>query len=611
MTQEQKLEIVYKKLFNQRAFTKEGTQFFEEPFSTFSQVPLSYIYVNSNYIPQTAPNGAVAVAGVQTLTYVEKEIAVSVDSEGKKFNARNGRIIPTSFGTGYGIEIRTQSGSLIDIESFPYIVDWESGQITFDNTPFDVDFKNPPLLTYHCYSGKTLESITTFTQPGQRGEIGPIGETGPIDDSVMVYRGQTNFTVSPAVQYKPNDVITFTTNGNSYICLSATTSSPIASPASWENISPSGTTAEMSENVLYLNHPNAIPTSSLSNGSPFYFTSLQDAIDYAQEDAPTTIIVNQLNNQYPVVTGDVTIQNKVLNIVFRKWANLSSDAMLSSGFTLSITDSDVVIQNAQIGGNFVFKSYDGANDVIIDSISSETIVKFIDCKINSKLIKTTRGQANNSTVVFERCSINTEKIITNADIIIKDSTFSGSITADYTQDPVQGERHIFHVVNSFGFQRTTRGSLRNLQAYDVVILTNRDDVQNLSVKFENSLLPGVGIVLSPETFIYSPDVVRVDANNSMFYHFGLDLQSANQGGTINVVGSNVGYGINFNNFAAQFFTIDEPYNAVNGDFYFSIDGPGGAQTPVVTWDDGAIQVVSYDAYKSLVIDELEKLMLSL
>ena len=611
MTQEQKLEIVYKKLFNQKAFTKEGTQFFEEPFSTFLQVPLSYIYVNSDYIPQAAPKGSVTVAGVETLSYVEKEKSIPFDSIGKKFVSRNKRIIPFSYGTGYGVELRTQSGSIIDGDSFPYLIDWESGLITFDNTPFDVDFNNPPLLTYHYYSGKTLESIETFTQPGQRGEIGPVGETGPIDASVLVYRGQTNFTVSPAVQYKPNDVITFTTNGNSYICTSATVQSPTSSPGSWENISLSGTAGQIPENVLYVNHPNSISTSSLSNGSSFYFTSLQDAIDASPGGVATTIIVNQLNNQYPVADGDITIDGKVLNILFRKWAKLSSELIPLSGFRLNIRNSNVTIENALVGGNTLFKPYDGVNDLTIEATTSETSVKFINCKIGSKLVKITRSDIYNASVEFVRCSVNPEKIVTNSDILIKDSTFSGSISADYTQDEIQGIKHLLHIVNSFGFQRASRGSVRNIQAYDVIVVANRNDIQNLSMKIENSIMPGFGIVLEPATFTYSPDVVRVDSNNSMFYHFGLDKQSANQGGTIRVVGSNISYGVNFNNFPSTFFRITEPYVANNVGLYFSTDGTGGTQVPVVTWDKGTSQRVNYETYKSLVIDDIEKLMLSL
>lgn len=611
MTPEQKLEIVYKKLFEQKAFTKQGTQFFEEPFNTFSQVPLSYIYVNSDYIPTVAPMQTITVAGSDTLTYVEKELSISVDSKGKKFKTRNKRLIPKSYGTGYGIEIRTKSGQLIDEETFPYLIDWESGEITFDNVPFEIDFHNPPLLSYHFYSGKTLETISGFTTAGPRGAIGPTGETGPIDDSVLTYRGQSDFTASPAVQYKTNDVVTFTTNGNTYICLSDTDQSPIASPGSWENISPSGTPQEMPENVLYVYHPNSIPMSGLLNGSNYYFTSLQDAIDHAQDGVQTLIIVNQLNNLYPIETQNILIENKSLNIIFRKWSNVSSDLMVSTGFSLTVKDSDVVMQNAQIGGNFMFKTYDGTNEVFIDALTSETVVKFIDCRINSKLVRISRTADHNSTVTFERCSMNSERLITNADLIIQNSTFSGSLTGDYRSDEVQGISHKFHIINSFGFQKMARGTLRNLQAYDVVLLANRNDLQNFSIKFENSMMPAVGVSFYPEVFTYSPDVLTVDANNVMFDHFGLDESSTFQEGKINVIGSNVSYGVNFNNFTSQFFSIEEPYNILESTFYFSIDGQGGTQIPVVTWDPTTIQMVRYEAYKSLVIDQIERPMLSL
>lgn len=611
MTPEQKLEIVYKKLFNQKAYTKQGTQFFEEPLSTFSQVPLSYVYVNSDYIPTVAPKQSITVAGSDVLTYVEKEKSVSIDSKGKKFKTRNGRLIPKSYGTGYDIEIRTKSGQLIDQGEFPYLIDWESGTITFDDTPFDVDFHNPPLISYHFYSGKTLENISGFSVPGPRGAIGPTGETGPIDDSVLVYRGQTDFTASPAVEYKPNDVITFTTNGNSYICVLQTDESPVASPGSWENISPSGTAQDMPENVLYVYHPNSIPMSGLLNGSLFYFTSLQDAIDHAQDGVHTTIVVNQLSNLYPIETQNILIENKNLNIVFRKWANVSSDLMVSSGFSLSIKDSDVIIQDAYIGGNFMFKSYDGTNELLIDAVSADTNVKFIGCRINSKLVKTTRSSDYNSTVTFERCSMNSERLVTNADLILKDSTFSGSLTGDYRADEVQGLKHRFHVINSFGFQKMTRGSLRNITAYDVVLLVNRNDLQNLSVKFENSMMPAVGVAFYPEVFTYSPDVLTVDANNTMFDHFGLDESSSYHEGKINVVGSNVSYGVNFNNFTTQFFSLEEPYNPLQTTFYFSLDGQGGGQIPVVTWDATTLQAIRYEAYKSLVTDQIERGMLSL
>lgn len=610
MTQEQKLEIVYKKLFNQRAFTKEGTQFFEEPLSTFSQVPLSYVYVNSDYIPNIAPKTTVVVAGIDTLKYVDKEVAIPFNSDSNSFLTRNKKIIPTSYGEGYGIEVRTQSGELVDPTYFPYIIDWESGKISFDNLPFDVDFYNPPLLSYHYYSGKTLETISTFTKQGPRGNIGPTGNTGPTDDSILTYRGKTNFT-TPAIQYAPNDVITFTTNGNSYICLIATTSSPTVSPASWENISPSGTASQIPENVFFVNHPDAVPTSNLKNGSPFYFTSLQDAIDAAPNGEETTILVNQLNNQYPIADGDVTIDNKVIHIIFRKWANLSSEKMVFDGFNLNIIDSDVTIENAEIGGNFLFKTYPTQNQLLISSNLSECSVKFLDCKIHSKLVSITRNETHNCSVMFERCSINSERMVCNSDLIVFDSMFSGSITADYSQDFVQGIDHVFQIINSVGFQRMTRGSIRNIQAYDVILIANRNDLQNCKIKLENSVIPCFGVVFTPQVLLNSPDVINIDSNNCTFYNMGLEEQSALQGGTVNVIGSNVLYAINFNYFPSQFFTVEQPYNASDSTFLFLIEDPLG-QIPVVTWDAGSLQrTTAYTAYKSFAINNVERTLLSI
>ena len=77
------------------------------------------------------------------------------------------------------------------------------------------------------------------------------------------------------------------------------------------------------------------------------------------------------------------------------------------------------------------------------------------------------------------------------------------------------------------------------------------------------------------------------------------------------MGSNISYGVNFNNFPSTFFRITEPYVANNVGLYFSTDGTGGTQVPVVTWDKGTSQRVNYETYKSLVIDDIEKLMLSL
>jgi len=609
MTQEQKLEIVYKKLFSQRVFTKEGTQFFEEPFSTFSQVIPSYVYVNSDYVPESAPNTSISVGGIDTLKYVEREKTLPIDSSGKKFRCQNGKIIPISYGYGYGIELRTGSGSIIQESEFPYLIDWESGEVIFDETPFDVSFNDPPIATYHFYSGKTLQTINSFSITGPRGNVGQTGETGPVDESTLIYRGNTDFTESPAIQYKPNDVITFTDNGNSYICLLETTDSPIVSPSSWQNISPAGTAGQLPNNVLYVNHPNAISISSSLNGSEYYFIDIQDAINAAPECVATTIVVNQLDNQFPISSGNLTIENKTLNIIFRKLANVSSKNAQLNGFKFSIIDSDVIIQNAQIGGQYFINQFTGDNDVIIESKTSNSTVKFLDCRFNSKTFRTKRNSSFNATVIFERCSLNCQKFITNSDVIIRDTSFSGSMTLDYSGDSVKGKKHIVQILNSFGFQKFTYGSVRDVESYDIVVLIDRYDTANLSVKLENSVFSGFGIVVTPD----SQNSVSIDCNNSIFYLMGMNIGSALKGATINVVGSNNSFSASqfFDNFDSRYFLIDNYNVGIDETFHFVLN-PQNNPIQVVTWDQGSLQFLNaYDSYKMMMLSELERCMLSL
>lgn len=608
MTQEQQLATVYKKLFNQKTSTKSGAKFFEEPISTYSQVNLDYVYANSNYIPSVAPKTNVVVNGVNTVVYVEKERCIPIDSSGTRFKTGNGKIIPLSFGTGYGISMYTPDGIPISFDEFPYIIDWEFGEITFDYTPYDIDFYEPPLVTYYYYSGQTLQTISTFTSQGPRGDFGPTGQTGPVDSSVLSYRGKTDFTVIPAIQYQPNDVITFTTNGNSYICVLATNQSPIASPSSWENISPAGAGGQLPENVFYVNHPNAIPTSNLTNGAPNHFTSLKDAIDAAPEEIEITIIVNQLNNAEPIIDENITVNNKLLNIIFRKWANVATDLELTD-FNFSVVDSQVVIQNAQIGGDKFFLRSNLENTVTVQSITKPSSISFLDSKINAKLLQGISQNANEASLIFERCSINTDKIITNSTLIIGDSTYSGSITCDYSQQETIGSSHVFNVVNSFGFQRLTQTSPRNIPAYDIVVLVDRNDIQNLSVKLENSIVPGFGVVLTPRVFVNTPDIVSIDVNNCTLYAAGLDSDSAEQRGRLNMVGSNVVYALNNIEFTSRYFTIDAPFTIKESTFLFSLED-GGVQIPVVFWDNNATQLIRPEPYQILSENEIETLMLS-
>lgn len=623
MTPEQKLEIVYKKLFNGTASTKNGTKFFEEPFRAFSQVPLSHVYINSDYIPATAsqPPSDIVVNGKTILKYVNNEVALPFNSEQTTFVARNTRIIPFSYGEGYGITIRTQSGTLIDPNDFPYLVDWESGKIQFDVLPFDVDNGNPPLLSYYYYSSDTLETISGSTQQGPRGAIGPTGDTGPEDVSVLMYKGETDFSVSPPVQYIVNDVITFTTNGNSYICTTATTQSPAASPGSWELLTIQGTQSEVPGNVLFVNHPNAILTSTFQSGNNSYYSSLQDAINAAPDGVATLIFVNSFSNLTPSSEDVIEIVGKDIHLVFRKWANISSKNLNDIDFRMRIKDSNVIIENAQIGGTNIFGTYPKLNDLKIESVQAETTVKFIECKVNLKNITCTRSDTYNATMVFERTNLNATIIVTNGDFILKDSTFSGSITANYTGQDVIGKKHVFNIIRSFGFQLMGVSAVKDAPANGIAIVLDRDDVINASIKFENCVTQAVGIKLLPEVTTDSPCTIKVDANNSTFFFFGLDDISAVNSGVIELIGLNISFGALFDNPAMfsgmlggtgiRYYTSGSPLISNEEIFTYRILINATTFKYAVKTLAGSQILSSYFPYKNLMIQNVGKAMLSL
>lgn len=592
MTSEQKLDYLYKKLVNDRAFTKNATTFFEEPISTFSQVPLDYIYVNSLYIPTTAPGEDVIFNGDPLITYVVDEVSISLDREGKKFKTRNGRLIPTSYGSGYGVTIKLRDGLEVDINEFPVLIDWESGEIIFDEVPLEIDRENTPLLTYYFYSGKTLKNIESFSVQGQRGDIGPIGESGPINDSTLIYRGETDFTVSPPLDYKVNDVITFTTNGNSYICIIDTSDSPIDSPSSWQNISPSGTSSQIPENVIFVYDQASVPLSNFSEGTPGYSTSIQDTIDQIDE-THKTLLVNHKSN-LSSLCDSLTIENRDVDILFEK-GGLICTKPISQSFALDIKDSNVIFKNATIGRDII----DPECRIIIEAITSDTTVKFIDCVINSQLLTIKRNESYNCTIIFENCSMNMKSIDCNADIEIINSKFSGNYLFDYD---IQGISHKFTVNNSFYYSSLDSGNAYLDESESLIFRVDRSDIENCSIKFENSFLPQVGFILSPAVNSYSPIDFVIDSNNSVFFSVGLDKDSAFNAGAVRVIGINNGWSIFFETKLSSF---RYPDIKVEGTFLSIL--PNDAV--VVIFDSGASIV--YDSYKNLKIRKAKYSMISL
>lgn len=592
MTIEQKLNFLYKKLVNDKAFTKGETTFFEEPISTYSQALLSYTYVNSSLIPASAPQGDIVFNSETLLTYVVDEPMISLDRAGTRFKTRNGKLIPLSYGQGYGITLKTRNGTEIDPSDFSRIINWESGEVTFDETPFEIDRSNTPLASYYWYSGKTLKDIDSFSTKGPRGDVGPQGTTGPVDNSTLIYRGETNFTVSPAINYYVNDVITFTTNGNSYICIINTSQSPISSPSSWQLLSPSGASSQMPENVIFVYDPESVPLSNLSDGTPGYSTSIQLALDSIGE-TPTTLLVNHKAN-LSSMCDDLLIEDKTVDMIFEKGALICTKP-ISEDFALTIRDSEVIFKDATIGRNIISPEA----RIIIQSISKDTVVKFINCTINSQLLTIERNQGYNCTVIFDNCSMNMTTIDCNADLEIKGSKFSGNYLFNYD---IQGVEHNLTINSSLYYSifEYEEGPLQEISS--MVFNLDRDDTQNCNIKFENSILPRIGVILNPEINTFSPLAFRIDSNNSLLYFVGLDESSSYNGASLEIVGTNNSCAT-FDFIQLRAFgypdleVVDTFYAILPNDAVVSIFDPN--------------RTISYDIYKNLKIVRAKYPMISL
>jgi len=591
MTPEQKLAYLYKKLVNDKVSTKSTSEFFEEPISTYSQVSLSYVYVNSSYIPTIAPREDVIFNGASLMTYVVDEALISIDSEGRKYKTRNGRLIPLSYGEGYGISLKTRDGQEIDQTDFPVLIDWESGEIEFETSPFDVDRNSTPLATYYWYSGKTLRDIKTFTIEGQRGERGPQGNTGPIDISTLIYRGETSFTASPPLVYNVNDVITFTTNGDSYICVIETSDSPLVSPSSWKLLSPSGTASQIPENVVFIYDQDSTPLSNLSDGTPGYSTSLQGSVD-SINSTPTLFIINHKSNLLSLC-DTLNIEGKEIDFLFEKGALICTNP-LSPDFSLTIKDSDVIFKNVTIGRDVVTPE----SRIMIESLSRDTNVKFVNCNINSQLLTIKRSSLYNCSVTFENCSMNMGTVDCNGDLGITGSKFSGTWLFDYE---IQEVAHRLTINNSFYYSGLVPdGVLKDTDS--ITIRCYREDSTKSSIKFENSFLPQIGVSLYPKVNTYSPIDFTIDANNTVFYTIGLDKDSAYNAGSLRIVGTNNScagfFPVDLRSFAYPGMTLEESfYSILPNDSIVSIFDP--------------TRSISYDTYKYLQIQRAKYSILSL
>ena len=543
MTSEQKLDIVYKKLVHSKARTKDGIVPFEEPFSRFRQVPSPYVYVNSDAIPSEAPLDDITFNGVLTLKYVKDDLSSVASLNGKSYKLSYGKIIPASYGNGYGIVLKTQEGRIIDPIDFPFYVDYESGLITFDDSePFDVSMDLPPVANYYSYTGRTLGAIQTYNRIGQRGVAGPTGPNGPKDTSTMIYRGSTDFSVS-GTQYHTNDVITYTVDGNSYVCLQDTDGSPDDVPSFWECISPSGNSGYMPSRVLYVSDATLVPTGDFFVSGGTHYTALQDAIDSCENGIWTTIMVNQMSNEAPLGGSFLISGGKKINLIFKKYASVFNDAPTSVDFSFSVVDSEVVVENARIGGDKVYTLYPIENNITVSAETQNASLKFINCRINSNRVIATAGSTYDATLHFDRSHVNPLYIVSNSIIKFDSSLAFCAITLDASSVSDVGKTHELTIRNTKFFNRMGDGRLAT-EPKDVIILARRDDFNSFYVQTFNSLLPSLCVKILPETQSISYDTFYVYSDNSIFFEVRLDTQSTNQSARLVVVGGN---NLNFDN----------------------------------------------------------------
>lgn len=537
MTSEQKLDIVYKKLVHARSRTKDGASHFEEPFVSPRQAVSNLVYVNSGKIPQVAPNDDVIYNGVTTLKYVKDDTSRATSSDGKSFKLSFGKLIPASYGSGYGIKLKTREGRIIENSDFPFFIDYEAGIITFeDSAPYDVSLDSPLVADYHCYTGRTLGAIQTFSRIGQRGEAGPTGPKGPKDATTMIYRGSTDFSV-PGTQYFTNDVITYTVNGNSYVCLHDTDESPDDVPYFWQILSPSGDTGYMPSRVLFVNDSTLVPTGDFFVSGGTHYTGLQDAIDACESGVWTTILVNSISNEAPLGDSFVVEDGKQINLIFKKYASVFDDSPSSKDFSFSITDSHVIFENARIGGGKVYSKYDTANTISVNASDGDASATFINCRINSDRIIAQASGDYDAKLHFNRSHVNALSVISNSVVRFDACLAFCSVTIDASQSADTGKTHELTVRNTKFFNRTSDGRFAT-EPKDIVILARRDDLDSFYVQFFNALLPGVFVKIVPETLNISYDAFKLLADNSIFFEVRLDSSSTNQFGSLTVVGGN-------------------------------------------------------------------------
>ena len=153
LTSAQLISRLFKRALG-KSETNSGKTFFEESINTYNYTPTTSIWVDYNNIPNTAPVlASYGISGV--VQYVSGLTLNSVVGTTNSFYDSGGTlkdIIPFNFGDGvsYNYAIKDSTGSPIVFGQGDWLLDTESGVLTFYGT---VPSNMPPKISFYKYVG--------------------------------------------------------------------------------------------------------------------------------------------------------------------------------------------------------------------------------------------------------------------------------------------------------------------------------------------------------------------------------------------------------------------------------------------------------------------------
>ena len=154
------------KLIFRKAERDTTKDFYEENTNTYPNVYPSDVWIDAPSIPNTAP-GTSGIAGV--VNYVGNLTLVGTPVYPHSFTHPSlYNVIPFNFGDGsYNYSLQTQGGTPIPFGTGDWLLDTESGVLTFYNgLPSGVSSSVPPVLSFYQYAGAQNTGVIFINATG-------------------------------------------------------------------------------------------------------------------------------------------------------------------------------------------------------------------------------------------------------------------------------------------------------------------------------------------------------------------------------------------------------------------------------------------------------------